>query len=88
MTRGKRSGINVKKKEWEKKPQLKFVPPHLKKDDETKEPTSQRDEEEGRETQAAAAAKQKDGKGTMGGEKEGYQGKERGKERRQRQRAH
>ena len=36
MTRGQISGFNAKKKEWTKKPQLKFVPPHLNKDAETK----------------------------------------------------
>ena len=69
MTRGKRSGINVKKKEWKKKPHLKCVPPHRKKDAETKEeregtkaaneapPTRQRYEEEGREIKAAEKKK-------------------------------
>ena len=70
MTRGNISGNDAKKKEWTKKPQLKFVPPHRKKlMPNTKEesegikaaneapPTRQRDEEEGGETKAAEKKK-------------------------------
>ena len=90
MTRGQISGINVKKKEWTRKPQLKFVPPHLKNDAETKEEregtkaakeaplTRQRDEEEGRETKAAA--KKKTAKEEWEEKQKGDKGQERGEE--------